>query len=278
MIRALQILLVVVLFPLPLQAKYLSTPANDSLKADGSSFFKYFGVRHFSNTYQKPYSQQWHLTSLEIKGENEQLALLGKINYGQRLISPQRPFQHVNMQYQLDAYPIINDANYFHLSYAYSGSELFPAHQTRMVYYHIFDHGIEASLGAYLMQWQTSFPIFTGSVGKYLKHYWISLRPYLVFRNQRLVQSYTLFVRRYMETPKDFFTLILGYGSSPADPAYLIDFDETYDVKGMNVQIKYQEALESWIFRMGGGLRYEEYKRDVWRPRYYVELGLLYRF
>ena len=262
------LLLLVFLLPLSLKAQ------NDQTNP---GFFRYFGARHFYNTYHQPYGQHWHLTSLEIKGEDDLLALLGRINYGQRLINPQHPFQSVNMQYQVDAYPIINESNYFYLSCAYSASLLFPTHQTRTVYCHIFDQSIEASLGIYLMQWQTSFPIFTGSVGKYLKNYWISLRPYLVFRDERISQSYTLFLRRYLKTPDDFFTLILGYGSSPVAPAYLIDFNKTYDVKGLNFQVKYQEALEKWIFRLGGGFRYEEFRQDDWRTRYYLELGLFYR-
>jgi len=268
MIRVFQVLWIVVFLPLSLDAQ--DDPSN-------SGFFRHFGVRHFYNAYQQPYGQHWHLTSLELKGENDHLALLGRINYGQRLINSQGPFQSINMQYQLDAYPIINEDNYFYLSYAYSVSRLFTTHQTRAVYYHIFDYGIETSLGIYLMQWQTSFPIFTGSVGKYLKHYWISLRPYLVFRDGKISQSYTLFVRRYLDTPDDFFTLILGYGSSPVDPAYLIDFNEAYDVKGLNFQVKHQQALENWMFRVGGGFRHEEFRQDDWRTRYYVELGLFYR-
>jgi len=241
-------------------------------------FFNQVALRHFYHTYKIPYIQHWHLSSLELRGENNHMALLGKINYGQRLNSQQGFFRDLNMQYQLDAYPIINDRNYFYLSYAYSASPLFPKHQTRAVYYHIFNPGIEASVGMYLMQWETSFPIFTGSLGKYLKHYWISLRPYLVYRKQRLTQSYILFIRRYLGSPEDFLTLMLGYGASPVEPVYLVDLNKPYEGKSIHFQFNYQRKLGHWLARAGAGLRYEEFKKNTARYRHMIEMGLSYNF
>jgi YaiO family outer membrane protein len=241
-------------------------------------FLHVLSLKHYYDARRKPYKHYRHLTSLEVKGESNHLAMIGKINYAQRLLAGEALFRQINMQYQLDAYPIINDNNYFYLSYAYSGSKLFPNHQTRAVFYHNFPHAIETSLGAYLMQWETSFPIFTGSVGKYLEHYWISLRPYLVYREKSLTPSYTLFVRRYLDTPRHFLTLILGYGSSPADEVYAIDFQETYDLRSFNFQLNYQRYVGDWIARMGVGLKHEEYKDDSRRNRYRIEMGLSYSF
>ncbi|MFO8233904.1 MAG: YaiO family outer membrane beta-barrel protein [Bacteroidales bacterium] len=244
---------------------------------ENEKFEKYFSVVHYYDQFQKPSTLNWHLTSMQAKFKSKDITYMGYINYGQVLNKAADPFREINMQYRLDVYPVFGDNNYAYLSYAYSGSDIFPVHQARAILYHQFGKGYETSLGMYYMMWEKPFYIYTGSIAKYYKSYWFSFRPYLQFEEGTLYQSYLLFARKYFDTPDDYLNLMIGYGSSPDNQAYLYNIDNIYSLESFNFQLNYQKSIEQWLFLLGAGLKIEEYEETKTRNHLHFELGISYK-
>ncbi|MGM0497153.1 MAG: YaiO family outer membrane beta-barrel protein [Bacteroidota bacterium] len=243
----------------------------------GEKFKKYFYMVHYYDRFTKPFTINWHLTSAQAKFKGKDITYMGFINYGQVLNKTADPFREVDMQYRLDAYPVFGDNNYAYLSYAYSGSDIFPVHQARAILYHQFGKGYETSLGMYYMTWDKPFYIYTGSFAKYYKSYWFSFRPYLQFEEGNLYPSYLLFARKYFGNPDDYLNLMIGYGSSPDNQAYLYNIDNIYSLESFNFQLNYQKSFEQWLFLLGAGLKIEEYDENKTRNHLHFELGISYK-
>jgi YaiO family outer membrane protein len=254
-----------------------SRPDSLQLKSSNEKFEKYFYLVHYYDRFKEPCTLNWHMTSAQAKFKSSNLTYMGFLNYGQVLNEVAKPFNSFDMQYRADVYPVFGDQNYAYFSYAFSQSEIFPNHQVRGVFYHQFGKGFETSLGMYYMKWDRSFYIYTGSLAKYVKNYWFSLRPYIQFESGDIYQSYLLFARRYFETPDDYINLMVGYGSVPDDQAYLYNFEDIYSLKSIHFQINYQKRLHSWLFLIGAGLKLEEYTTDKTRNHWRFELGVSYK-
>lgn len=214
---------------------------------------------------------------MQAKFKSKKITYMGFINYGQVLDKTVDPFQKINMQYRLDAYPILGDHNYAYFSYAYSASNIFPSHQVRGIFYHQFGKGYETSLGVYYMKWDKPFIIYTGSIAKYYENYWFSLRPYFQFKEGSLYQSYLLFARRYFNNPEDYLNLMIGYGSSPEDQSYLYNYESIYSMKSLNFQLNYQKNISHWLFILGAGIKFEEYTESETRNHLHFEIGISYK-
>jgi len=248
-----------------------------SKKQGTEKFKKYFYLVHYYDQFKEPYTLNWHLSSIQAKFKSKEITYMGFVNYGQVLNKTTDPFQKINMQYRLDVYPMIGDNNYAYLSYAYSGSEIFPSHQARGIFYHQFGKGYETSLGMYYMRWDKPFIVYTGSIAKYYKNYWFSLRPYFQFKEGNLYQSYLLFARRYFNNPEDYLNLMVGYGSAPDEQAYLYNYENIYSMKSFNFQLNYQKSTDHWLFLIGAGLKMEEYKENETRNHLHLEIGISYK-
>jgi YaiO family outer membrane protein len=262
---------------IPLMLDLTDTTSTQQNQQEEEKFNKSVSLIHYFDHFEKPYPLSWHMTSLEAKWKSKKITYMGFVNYGQLLTNNTQAFQKWNMQYRADVYPLIGENNYAYLSYGISGSNIFPTHQVRGIFYHQFGKGWEESLGFYYMHWDKGVTIYTGSIAKYIKHYWISLRPFIHFEKGEINQSYLLFIRRYFHTPEDFVNLMIGYGSSPDNQAYIYQYEDIYKLRSFNVQLNYQENLNNWLLRAGVGVKIEEFKQKEHRNRLHVEFGISYK-
>lgn len=252
-------------------------PDSIQLGSSNEKYKKYFYLVHYYDRFKEPYTLNWHMTSAQAKFKSKKITYMGFINYGQVLNETAKPFNSFDLQYRADVYPVFGDHNYAYFSYAFSQSNIFPDHQIRGVFYHQFGKGFEASLGMYYMKWDNSFYIYTGSLAKYIKDYWFSLRPYIQFEGDNIYQSYLLFARRYFKNSDDYLNLMVGYGSTPDNQAFLYNFENIYTLESINFQINYQQSFHDWLFLIGAGLKLEEYTTDKTRNHWRFELGVSYK-
>jgi YaiO family outer membrane protein len=195
-----------------------------------------------------------------------------------------------SLQIEVDAYPTIRPGTYLYLNAGYSAdSRLFPMTRFGFEVFQALPAAMEFSGGFRILNFDENenyfstkdLLIITGSLSKYYRQYYFSLRPYFTFSSEGDdPNSRSLFftARRYFSSSDHYLSLTLGRGFSA-------DFDrlsggQVYDVGGTAIEamLMYQQPLSShFVFRAGAG--YKIYKQEVLYGNPYVfEGSLIYRF
>lgn len=156
----------------------------------------------------------WNITSLSYARKMKLGTVISRLNWSNR-------YEKNGFQYELDAYPIINENNYGYLNYGFSNSILFPHNRLGLELYHNFPRSFEGSVGMRVLFYdKTSTDIYTATLGKYLGKYWLSARAYVTPSENENSVSGMLTMRRYFSDPENYLGLQLGYGVTPDDNFY----------------------------------------------------------
>lgn len=190
-----------------------------------------------------------HYFSAQVGRNNRWGSSTVRINYAQR-------FATEGMQLETDLYPNITDGLYAYLNYGYSDTDLFPEHRGGAELFKKLPARFEASAGVRYMYFDenTSITIYTGSVGWYVKNYWVSLRPYITPDPATGTSaSATFFVRRYFKDGENYVGLNAGLGFSPdfsrIQSGSGLSENEIYTLRSQKTGIVWQQVLKStWIF------------------------------
>ncbi|HYC83670.1 MAG TPA: YaiO family outer membrane beta-barrel protein, partial [Chryseosolibacter sp.] len=97
--------------------------------------------------------------------------------------------------------------------------------------------------------------IYTGSLGWYVKNYWVSLRPYVTSDPISTNGSATVFIRRYFRNPENFVGLIGGFGFSPdfarLQTGYGLGGDNVHKLNSQRTGIVFQKVFQSkWVMNL----------------------------
>lgn len=212
----------------------------------------------------------WHLFSLELKTQTKIGSLIGRVNYARRRYGSS---WKAGEQFEIDAYPRFMDGLYAYLNAGYSNDSIFPKYRLGAELFANLPAGLEVSLGIrYLEFSSTIVRIFTGSLGKYYKNYWFSLRPFITNKPSGISASVILSARRYYGSRDDYLGLFSGYGSTPLEVYYLEDVERLNSLK---VGLELKRAL-SRIFVIQCRLRFEreEYALDKFGNRFTFAVNL----
>lgn len=153
----------------------------------------------------------WHLASLSVGRRTSLGSVIGRVNYAER-------FGSSGVQIEADAYPRVAPGAYGYLNAGYAPSGVFPAWRFGGELFTTLGGGWEASAGARHLRFDSSqVTLYTGSVGKYVGNYWLSLRPYIRPKDGGLSASASLTARRYFAEASDYVGARVGYGSTPGD-------------------------------------------------------------
>jgi YaiO family outer membrane protein len=167
----------------------------------------------------------WQVVALSYGRKTKLGSVIARVNMAKR-------FGDTGFQYEMDAYPKISENNYGYLNYGFSQSSVFPDHRFGAELFHSFPKAFEGSLGMRTLFFGSSdVTIFTGSVGKYISNYWISLRSYVTPGTTGTSVSGQLQMRRYFSDPENYIGLRLGYGVSPDDNQNLVNSDSSSRLK-----------------------------------------------
>ncbi len=167
----------------------------------------------------------WQVVALSYGRKTKLGSVIARVNMAKR-------FGDTGLQYEMDAYPKISENNYGYLNYGFSQSSVFPDHRFGAELFHSFPKAFEGSLGMRTLFFGSSdVTIYTGSVGKYISNYWISLRSYVTPGTTGTSVSGQLQMRRYFSDPENYIGLRLGYGVSPDDNQNLVNSDSSSRLK-----------------------------------------------
>ncbi|MBP1629991.1 MAG: hypothetical protein H6Q15_884 [Bacteroidetes bacterium] len=188
-------------------------------------------------------------------------------------------FSQKDLQLEADFYLQLRNKAYMYFNYAYSfDASLFPENRLGYEFYMPWKYKIEYSLGLrYLSYSNSQVLITTGHIEKYMGQNWFSIRPYYAFMKDKnsltLVGNY----RFYSKNGLNFFGVELGYGNSP-DDRYTSQNIELNQLHSYKVKLEGNLMLSRISdLRLGLGYSNEEYKKNEFRNRYLVELGIRVR-
>ncbi len=240
---------------------------------------------HFlqSPTNAKP----WHLVYAEYGRRTRPMGpVMLRANYA---IRPD--IDMTSLQIEVDAYPTVRPGTYLYLNAGYSQDrKLFPITRFGFELHQALPASWEVSGGFRILNFDETesliitkdLLIITGSLSKYYKKYYFSLRPYFSFSSagdDPNSSSLFLTARRFFSSNEHYLSLNVGRGFSA-------DYDrlsggQVYDLSGTMVEalLTYQQLLSNrFLYRVGAG--YKVYNDDdvLYGNPFVFEGALLYRF
>lgn len=216
----------------------------------------------------------WHLAVLDLSRRLTIGTLILRANYASRKFGSSL---REGVQYEVEAYPKFMRGMYGYLSAAYSSDPVFPEIRAGGELFVSLFSGFEISAGVRHLRFsQSEATIFTGSLGKYYRNYWISFRPYISDKSGGISFSGNLIVRLYRGNADNYLELSMGSGSSPVD----VKIEQEYQrLNSRKLSLKWQHLLgKSLILKWGGGYEYEEYRVNNFGKRFTLDFDLEKRF
>lgn len=246
-----------------------SEEGNELFKKYTSAFSKYtVSLKHDFEHFSEPYVRRWHITSLQLSKRNSWGSLIGRVNFGDLVSDGEGLWsKDVAKQFEVDAYPRTTATAYMYLSYGYSPDNLFPQHRAGAEWYQKLPNKFEASAGLRFMRFNGSSGaknvfIYTGSLGKYYRNYWFSLRGYFTPKNSDVSRSFIFTTRRYLRDAKQYVGIELGTGTSPDEARGNVSDFSTYKYDSWKVKLSYQDQLldKRLTYLLRAGFEKEEYQ------------------
>jgi len=200
----------------------------------------------------------WNLIALAYTRETKHGSIMARLNHAYR-------FEQNGFQYEMEAYPIFRVGTYAYINYGYSNDNLFPEHRIGIEPYQRLPRGFEISAGIrYLKFATTEIPIYTGSLSKYYKNWWLSIRPYFSSDGDTQTQSYQLISRYYLGSSLDYLGLRLGSGITPDMPGVDNQLLESNKLSTqITIQATYQRQVTKRLLLNGYVMYYKEQNSQV---------------
>jgi YaiO family outer membrane protein len=234
--------------------------ADSSARQAGSVGVEYEYV-HFEGDLEP-----WRLASLWVQQGTALGPVIGRVNYADRFGEP-------GVQLEADAYPRLGPSAYAYLNAGYAPSGFFPTWRFGAELYGNFPGGWEASAGARELRFDSSHvTLYTGSIGKYVGNYWLSLRPYAQSREGSPSASATLTGRRYFADADQFVGASVGYGKTPSENPTP---DELQRLSAFAAGLHGAQGVRPGLLGLWSvGFEREELAVDRFRRRWRASLGL----
>ncbi len=200
--------------------------------------------------------------------------VIGRASLGQR-------FETTDWQAELDVYPTLGRNWYAYLNAAVSGGNLFPDFRIGGELYRSLPTAFEGSAGVrYLNFSDDDVVIFTGSISKYWRSWFFTLRPFYTPQDAGRSIALNTIARRYLGNPQTYISLNGGFGFSP-DESRLLDGDPNRRLLnsryiGLNGYHLLRERLQLF-----GEIKFTEQQfpfSEDYIQIYTLETGIRYRF
>lgn len=249
-------------------------PKNDKARAfmntiKESSSINKIGVGYNYVYFDKQFNDPWHLLNVSYSRSTSLGTVVGRVNYANR-------FTNNGIQGEVDFYPRISKTFYSYLNVGIAGTNnVFPRFRMGASLYANLPWSMEAEIGFRYLKFTDDVWMYTASVGKYYSNFWFSFRTYLVPSYSDLSQSYTLITRYYNGGSDDYFSLSLGTGVSPDDPANAPILGLQQMLKSKKIALGYSHTFSNNIISINGTWNYTEYQVDTFGNQY--DIGISYQ-
>lgn len=243
----------------------------------GKQNSKYVGLQHSYEYFEKPYSRSAHITSLELNLSTKIGKVIPRINTG--FISEfYNSFEDVDWQLECDFYPIITAKDYLYINYGYAFKTFFPEHRAGLEWFHTLPKQFEASVGGRMLYFEETVLIYTGSLSKYWKSYWFSIRPYFIPNSEGIAQVYSATARWYYSGVDDYLSCMFISGYSPDEYTDISGIAQKSLLSKYKFELMYQNRINKLLLKGGISYELEEYQDNITRNVLGVKAGIHYYF
>ena len=216
----------------------------------------------------------WKLIGIDYSRKFEKMTWIGRFNHAKR-------FGISSYQFEIEGYPKITKSSYLYINYGISdGKPIFPTHRIGFQYYHSLPSSFEVGIGLRYLEFQEKgVTIYAASINKYLSGLYLSLSPFYIIDDQKIIQSYHLFVKKTLTGSDHYVGLHLGVGQNPDQGSVdnnLLNDNSLF--QNMLYRAVYQHPFHRFIIRLELGQQREEVRRDIIRDRLSLGLYLIYGF
>jgi YaiO family outer membrane protein len=160
----------------------------------------------------------WHESSVSLERETSFGSVVGRVNYVSR-------FSIDAYQYEVDIYPGLRRGLYAYVSYGYSPNAIFPRHRGGVELFSNPGKGFEFSGGLRYLRFSENVWVYTGSAGRYIGNYFVSIRPFVTPGTVGTSLSGALTFRRYYGDSDSYIGMHIGAGSAPEDSLDTVDLE-----------------------------------------------------
>ncbi len=210
----------------------------------------------------------WHLLAFSYGRKTAIGTVIGRINWAER-------YGTKAVQYEVDAYPRITEKDYAYVNLGFSNNTIFPKMRAGLEWYHSFPKSFEGSIGMRALVYDETTFIYTGSVGKYVGNYWISLRAYVTPSSSGASTSASIQARRYFTDPENYIGMRVGYGISPDDRTYGDGTSSYLTLMSQSAKVEFNHLFNKvWTTYAAFSLSNEEYRDQGYVLNYSFEIAI----
>ena len=174
-------------------------------------------------------------------------------------------------------YPRITERSYGYLNAGVGSNNIFPSFRFGGELYQVFSRAFELSAGIRFLAYETADVwVYTGSVSKYHRNYWLSYRALVTAIENEQTLTHQINARRYFGSRYHYVGLWAVYGNAP------VQFVTLNEIRRLNSSIgglDYQFSIATHTtLRVATEFQREEFIENEFRNRLSIELTLAKRF
>ena len=220
----------------------------------------------------------WHLSNINYMKQFNKFSLGGRISYIDRRVDGSSV--NTGYLYEIESYFKTSKKSYSFANVGFGDKNVFPEFRFMYSYYLTLGKGFETEIG-YRYNQQQDIKLSTGIVafGKYFKNNWINIRSAFLISEPKLYPSFTSTFRHYYDTKYDYFSLNLGYGTSPDERTTLTQFQDRIALTSYRFGAGYSKLFaKKYIIGLNTSFNNQEYFPEKFQNEYNFTIDLTYLF
>ena len=167
---------------------------------------------------------------------------------------------------------------YVFANLGFSSSKLFPAIRHGLEPFFKLPNSMEGSIGYRFMRFSSSDVwVYTGSVTKYHKDFWLNLRTFISPKDVGFSQSHIFSIRKYRKNAFNWFGGHIGFGVSPLETNLGADFEKLLFTTSYKIELTDWRMLNKHI-QLRSAIFYQYYKTNNPFSILGAHLVVLYKF
>ncbi len=230
----------------------------------------YYAVDLFENNTPDPQ----HLTYIDYAFKIRENTLITRLNYANR-------FDLNDLQIEADYYQVFKNGHYLYSNYGFGiKKDLFPEHRAGLEYFFSFLETFESSFGGRYMNFgNNDIYIATGHLSKYVKNFWVAVRPFYVFHEQKNTLSTVFNARYYGKNPTNYWGAEFLYGNSPDERYAFSQSEDIFILENYRYKLEKNTLLfKSNELKLSAAYSNEEFIAENYRNRFTFEILLKHKF
>lgn len=236
------------------------------------------GTSYTYTTFSRDNYGPWHLTSLNYSKQFNKISFGGRVSYINRRQNGNS--QNFGYFYELESYFKTTKKSYSFMNLGFSDGEVFPKFRLLFSNYYTLGKGFESEIGyRYNKRDNTNSSSGILALGKYFNSNWINLRTSFQLDEPKLYPSFSIQFRHYYQTRFDYFSLNIGYGTSPDERETLTQFQERIALTSYRFGAGYNKLfVKKYIVGITSSFNRQEYFPEKFQNELNFSLNIIYLF